>query len=71
MVNKYIFTKGEKYIAVDFNSGYPCETDNYMLVRVWASKEDALFYKSMFKDPKYVLRKVEGLKMSLPIFEEE
>lgn len=62
----FIFTKRNKYIAVDNNSGYPYETDYFMNVKVWNSRDDAERYEAMFKDG-WQLRKLKGLNMSLPI----
>lgn len=64
---KYIFTVGCRYLALDTNSGYPYVTENYMDTRIWTSKEDALHYASLFKDPQWKLRELHGLNMSLPL----
>lgn len=65
-MKKFIFTKGKKYIAIDTNSGYPYETDYFMNVKVWSSRDDAERYEAMFKD-NWQLRELKGLDMSLPI----
>jgi len=68
MNKKYIFTKGDKYIAVDTNSGYPYETDYYLGVKTWSSAEEANEYYTHFKHKhKWQLRELNGLSMSLPL----
>jgi len=70
MTKKYIFTKGEKYIAVDTDSGYPYETNQYMSVKTWPNIEAATEYYNHFKcEHKWQLRELHGLSMSLSLGE--
>jgi hypothetical protein len=65
---RFIFTKGNKYIGYDSHSGgYPYETDSFMRVKVWYTKEQALRYGSNFKDKGWQLRELHGLDFSLPL----
>ena len=61
----YIFTDKELYIAMDQDSGgYPYATENFMSVKVWGSKQDALDYKDRFSDAEWQLRELRGLDFS-------
>jgi len=64
----FIFTKGEKYVAMDSASGgYPYVTDNFMSTKVWSTKKEAEDYYEMFNEEKWELRKLNGLDFSLAI----
>ncbi len=64
----FIFTKDDKYVAMDSASGgYPYITDNFMSTKVWSTKKDAEDYQKMFKDEKWQLRKLNGLDFSLAL----
>ena len=71
-MKKYIFTKGDKYIGMDDNSGgYPYETESFMQVMVWNDSKAANNYYRMFVDSDipWQLRELHGLNMSLPLGE--
>jgi len=68
MSDKFIFTSGEKYIAMDdVSGGYPYETDDFLQVKAWPSLDKALSYKEHFPEKDWQVRRLHGLNMSLPL----